>query len=226
MTEKYKWSDVAGTAKKWLRNKVTETTTADRRTRRDAEASDSALEKKMKDEAAGAALVTAFPSLGRALEHQEQNKARAAQESTDRQRAKRAASVVPGSSIELSGHVNGRLDDVAVDLTPDADNGTLTVLMEPVDPGRVQGGEVLAAGFAISGFKGEGRYELVGSIESLDPGVHHVALGEGNEDSWFYWTEEYGPGVAVVRDGMIETSLVCRNSGSQEIRVTMRVPLG
>ena len=226
MPEKYKWSDVAGTAKKWLRNKVTETTTADRRTRQNAEANEWAIEKEMKEQIGGAALITAFPGLGRALDRQEENAARAAKDSTDRARAKRVASVVAGSSIELSGHVDGRLDDVAIDLTPDEENGTLTVLMEPVDPGRVQGGEVMAAGFAIAGFKGEGRYDLVGYIESLDPGVHHVVLADENEDAWFYWTEEYGPGVAVVSAGMIEASLVCQNSASQEIRVTMRVPLG
>ena len=43
-----------------------ETTTADRRTRENAEATDDRLEQDLKDQAAGTALLTAFPALRRA----------------------------------------------------------------------------------------------------------------------------------------------------------------
>src|SRR5687767_5318038 len=99
MVEKYNWRELAGTGKKWLKNKVTETTTADRRKRQNASANEWQLEREMKEQAGGALLVTAFPGLGRALERQEENRARSEQESTDRRRAKRVATVVPGSSI-------------------------------------------------------------------------------------------------------------------------------
>jgi hypothetical protein len=82
MVEKYNWKDLASTGKKWLRNKVTETTTADRRTRQNAEANEWRLDREMKEQAGGALLVTAFPGLGRALERQEENRIRADQEST------------------------------------------------------------------------------------------------------------------------------------------------
>jgi hypothetical protein len=225
MVEKYNWKDLAGTGKKWLRNKITETTTADRRTRERAEGNDWQLEREMKEQAGGALLVTAFPGLGRALERQEENRERAAQGSSDRARAGRSARVVRGSSIELTGHVTGRVDDVAVDLSSDDENRTLSVRVEPVDPVQLSGGELLSAGFAIAGFAGEGTYPLVSDIESLDPGVHHVALGGESEDGWFYWTEDAGPGVACVRAGLIDASLVCVNSASDEIRVTIRIPL-
>jgi hypothetical protein len=225
MAAKYNWKDLAGTAKKWLDNKVTETTTADRRKRDNAAGNEVQLEREMKDQLGGAALITAVPSLGRFMDRQEANAARSAQDSADRARSKRVAAVLPGSSIELNGHVSGRIDDVSVELTPDDEYGTLLVLMEPVDGVQLQGGEVVAAGFAISGFHGEGTYQLDGYIESLDPGVHHVALAGDSDTSWFYWSEEYGPGVAVVTNGLIETSLVCQNAASEQITVTMRVPM-
>jgi hypothetical protein len=225
MAAKYNWKDLAGTAKKWLDNKVTETTTADHRKRDTAAGNEAQLEREMKDQLGGTALITAFPSLGRFMDRQEANAARSAQDSADRARSKRLASVLPGSSIELTGHVSGRIDDLSVELTPDDEYDTLLVLMEPVDGVQLAGGEVIAAGFAISGFHGAGTYQLVGYIESLDPGVHHVTLAGDVDTSFFYWSEEYGPGVAVVTDGLIETSLVCHNPSSEEIRITMRVPL-
>ena len=133
--------------------------------------------------------------------------------------------MLPGSSIELSGHVSGRIDDVAVEMTAEDEHGTLLVLMEPVDSALLSGDDVVAAGFAIAGFQGAGTYPLVEYIESLDPGVHHVVLGGDADTSWYYWTDDSGPAVAVVTDELIETSLVCRNAAGQEIRVTMRVPL-
>ena len=225
MVEKYNWKDLASTGKKWLRNKVTETTTADRRTRHNAEANEWRLEREMKEQAGGALLVTAFPSLGRALERQEESRVRSAQESSDRARAKRLAGVVAGSSIELSGDISGRIEDVAVTLTPDDENTALTVLMEPVDAAQVHGGELLSAGFAVTNFAGEGTYRLASEIDVLDPGVHHVAFGGDSEDSWFYWTEEYGDAVVTVRDALIEATMPCQNASSRRVTVVMRVPL-
>jgi hypothetical protein len=225
MAGKYNWKDLAGTAKKWIDNKVTETTTADHRKRDTAEGNEAQLEHEMKDQFTGAALITAIPSLGRFMKNQEENAARSAKDSLDRERAQREASVLAGSSIELTGQVSGRIDNVAVHMTPDDQYGTLLVLMEPVDGVQLSGGEVVAAGFAISGFHGAGTYQLVDMIDSLEPGVHQVTLAGDTDASFYYWSEDYGPAVAVVSEDMIETTLVCQNSGSDEIRVTMRVPL-
>ncbi|MGD9995713.1 MAG: hypothetical protein AB7L17_07510 [Ilumatobacteraceae bacterium] len=226
MASKYSWKDLAGTAKKWLDSKVTETTTADRRTRETAEGQQVHLEREMKDQFGGAVLTTAFPSLGRLMDRQDENRRRSEQESLDGARARRAASVLAGSSIELSGDVSGRVIDVAVELTPDDEQRTLLVLMEPVDAAPVSGGELSAAGFAITDFDGPGTYPLVEYIESLDPGAHHVVLDGGDsETSWFYWTEQAGAAAATVTDELIEVSFVCENAAGQRTHVTMRVPL-
>jgi hypothetical protein len=226
MSGKYSWKDLAGTAKKWVDSKVTETTTADRHTRDDAAANQNALEDDLEEQAGGALLTTLFPGLGRAIERQEDNRRRADLERRERDRADREASVVPGSSIELSGALNGRVTDVAVHLTPDDEHRTLLVVMEPVDPAPLDGGVLAAAGFAITDYHGEGSYPLVESIDALDPGVHHVALGDGDDETdWYYWSEEYGPARAEVGDGLITVTMPCRNCGSDNVDVTLRVPL-
>jgi hypothetical protein len=226
MSGKYSWKELAGTAKKWVDSKVTETTTADRRTRDRAEANQSLIERDLEEQAGGAVLTTLFPGLGRAVERQEEKRLRADLARHGRDRARRAASVVPGSSIDLSGAVNGRVEDLAVDITPGDGERTLLVLMETVDPVSLDGGELSAAGFAIADFNGDGTYPLVEYIESLDPGAHHVVLGGGDgESDWFYWAEEYGPAGAVVGDGEITVTMPCRNCMSEQITVTLRVPV-
>jgi hypothetical protein len=225
MAEKFNWKGLAGTAKKWLDQKTTEMVTTDRRTRESAEHQADRLEQQMTDEVGSAALTTMFPSLGRAIERQEANRRRAAQDDLDRARARRAAAVVQGAAIELSGAVHGRVDDVAVTLTPDDEEGTLTVLLEPVEPVPLPGGTLAQAGFAISGFRGDGRYALEEDIPSLEPGVHHVALVGDGEDCWFYWVSEYGRGDAVVQQNTIVATMVCDNAGSQRITATLTVPL-
>jgi hypothetical protein len=226
MASKYSWKDLAGTAKKWLDSKVTETTTADRRTRESAEGHQVQLEREMQEQLGGAVLTTAFPSLGRLMDRQEENRRRSEQDSADRARARRVASVLAGSSIQLGGHVTGRADDVAVELTHDDEERTLLVLMEPVDPVTLSSGHLSAAGFAIAGFDGPGTYPLVEQIDSLEPGVHHVVLDDGDDDtSWFYWTEESGAAAATVTDDLIEATLTCTNAASEQVTVTMRVPL-
>ena len=220
------WKDLAGTAKKWLDQKTTEMVTADRRTRESAEYQGERLEQQMSEQVGSVAVTTMFPSLGRAIERQEANRPRAEQEHADRVRAARAAAVVPGASIELRGAVSGRVDDIAVTLTPDDEAGTLTVLLEPVDPAPTAGGKLTEAGLAITGFHGDGRYPLEEDIPSLDPGVHHVALAGDGEDCWFYWVAEYGPADAVVEHGRIVATLVRDNSGSRRITATLTVPLG
>jgi hypothetical protein len=227
MPSKYNWKDLAGTAKKWLDNKVTETTTANRRTRENAEANDDRLEQDLKDQAAGTALLTAFPALRRHMDRMEENRARSEQEAHDRERARRAASVLPGSTIVLRGHVSADIADVAVELTPDDEEHTLVVLMEPVDPVPMGEHRLSAAGFALAGFHGPGTYQLSAEIDSLDPGVHHVVLDDGDDEGcWFYWTDDYGPASATVTDTLIEAEMVCQNASGEEIRATLRVPLG
>ena len=223
MAGKFGWKDLAGTAKKWLDAKTTETLTGDRRTREHAEARQNSLEHDMEQQAAGAALTTLFPGLGRAMERQEANRLRAQREQHDRARAQRLAAVLPGSSIELSGVVDGRLDDLAITLTPDDEQRTLLVLVEAVDPAPIGEHRFLTGGFAITGFTGDGRYQLVSDSDILDPGAHHVVL---DEDQWFYWTEEYGPGTAVVGGGWIEASLAFEDEASRKLGARFRIPMG
>lgn len=225
MPGKYSWKSVADTAKKWVDNKVTETTTADRRTRERAAGNETQIEREFEAQAGGAVLTTLFPGLGRALERQEANRERAEADGRDRARAERVASVVAGASIDVRGDINGRADDVAVTFTADEAERTLTVLLETVDPVAFDRAELSAAGFALTDFRGNGTYPLVAYIDSLDPGIHHVVFNEGDGDTdWFYWTDEYGPATAVVGEGTISVSMPCRNAASQELTVTLRVP--
>ena len=60
----------------------------------------------------------------------------------------------------------------------------------------------------------------------LLPGANHVQLAGDDESCTYYWSEAYGPGTVVAEDGLIEATLVCRNSADDEVRVTVRVPLG
>lgn len=226
MARKYSWKDVAQTAKKWVDSKVTETVTADRRTREHAEASQVAHERELREQTGGAVLTTLFPGLGRAIERQEENRLRAEAEHADQARAERVATVVAGSAVETTGAINGQATDLAVRFTPDDEFGTLSVLLETVDPVPFDRAALSAAGFAIADFKGNGTYELIDYIESLDPGVHHVVFDDGDNDTdWFYWSSEYGPGRAVVGDGIITVTMVCRNTGSEELTLTLTVPL-
>lgn len=227
MSGKYSWKSVAGTAKKWIDNKVTETTTADRRTREQAAGNEHRIERDLEAQAGGAVLTTLFPGLGRAIERQEANRERAEAEGRDRARAEREAAVLPGSSVEVRGAVTGRVTDLAVTLTADDEERTLLVLLETVDPIALDGAALSAAGFALTDFHGDGDYPLVPYIESLDPGVHHVVFNEGDGDTdWFYWTEEYGPATATVGGGMIDVTMPCHNAASQQLTLTIRVPLG
>lgn len=227
MARTYRWKDVAQTAKKWVDSKVTETVTADRRTRRQAEASQVGHERELRAQAGGAVLTSLFPGLGRAIERQEENRQRADAEQADRARAERVAAVLPGSSVEVTGAVNGRAVDLAVCVTADDEYGTLNVRLETVDPVPFDRAALSAAGFAIAGFRGDGTYPLEDLIESLDPGVHHVVFDNGDRDTdWYYWTSEYGPGEAVVTDGTITVTMPCRNVGSDHLTLTITVPVG
>lgn len=226
MPGKYNWKSVADTAKKWVENKVTETTTADRRTREQAEGNEAAIERELEAQAGGAVLTTLFPGLGRAIERQEANRLRAEADATDRARAARVAAVVSGSRVEVHGAVNGRADDLAVTLTADDAERTLSVLLETVDAVALDRAELSAAGFAIAGFQGDGTYELVPYIESLDPGVHHVVFDGGDGDTdWFYWSDEYGAATATVSDGAIDVTMPCRNAAGQQLTLALHVPL-
>lgn len=227
MPGKYHWKSVADTAKKWVENKVTETTTADRRTRERAAGNEEAIERDLEAQAGGAVLTTLFPGLGRAMERQEEHRRRADAEATDRARAERVAAVLAGAYVEVHGAVGGRADDLAVTLTADSDERTLSVLLETVDPVPFDGADLSAAGFALAGFHGAGTYELVPHIESLDPGVHHVVFNGGDGDTdWYYWTDEYGAATAVVGADAIDVTMPCQNAASQDIVVTIHVPLG
>lgn len=226
MSGKYSWKSVAATAKKWVDNKVTETTTADRRTRERAAGNEYQIERELQAEAGGAVLTTLFPGLGRAMEKQEANRARAEAEGREQARAEREAAVLAGSVVEVRGAIDGRATDLAATLTPDDEHGTLLVLLETVDPVPFDGTALSAAGFALTNFRGDGTYPLVYDIASLDPGVHHVVFNNGDGDSdWFYWAEEYGPASATVTGGVIEVTMPCRNVISQELTLTIRVPL-
>ncbi len=226
MSGKYSWKAVANTAKKWVDNKVTETTTADRRTRQRAEGNEQAIEDELEAQAGGAVLTTLFPGLGRALDRQAEQRERAEIDRRDQARSERVAAVLDGSSVDLRGFVSGRVEALAVTLTHDVDEGTLLVLMETVDPVPLAGGALSAAGFAIAEFRGPGTYALEPYVASLDPGVHHVVFNGGDNDTdWFYWSDEYGPATAVVSDDAIDVTMRCRSCGSEEVDVTLRVPL-
>lgn len=227
MPGKYSWKSVADTAKKWVDNKITETTTADRRTRERAEGNESQIERDLEAQAGGAVLTTLFPGLGRAMERQEANRERAEAEGRDRARTLREAAVLPGSSVEVGGAVTGRATDLAVTLTPDDEQRTLLVLLETVDPVALDGAALSAAGFALTDFHGDGSYPLVPYIESLDPGVHHVVFNDGDGDTdWYYWTDAYGPATATVGNGAIDVTMPCQNAASQHLTVTIHVPFG
>jgi len=226
MSGKYSWKSVAGTAKKWADNKRTEVTTADRRTRREATGNEVQIERELEQQTGGAVLTMLFPGLGRAIERQEQQRQQAAADRHDQARAEREASVLAGASVEVRGHITGRADDLAVTFTADDETRTLLVLMETVDPVAFDGASLSAAGFALADFHGNGTYPLVAEIESLDPGAHHVVFNDGDSDiDWYYWTDEYGPATAVVSGGAIEVVMPCRNAGSHEVTVTLRVPM-
>ncbi len=224
MAGRFNWRDVAGTAKKWIDEKVTETVTTDRSEERAAEFRQRDLERTLRDEVPVTALATAFPSLRRAIDRQDGARQRSADAALADQRSRRVASVLEGSSIEVSGRATGRVEQVAVQFT--TDDGTLVVLVEPVDPVPVAGGELVAAGFAVARFRGPGRYELTDDDEAVAPGANHVLLAGDDDSSTFYWSQSYGPGVVVAQDDLIEATLVCRNSSDDEVRVKVRVPLG
>ena len=224
MAGRFNWRDVAGTAKKWIDEKVTETVTSDRQEERAADARQRDLEQTLRDEVPVTALATAFPSLRRAIDRQDDARRRAEDDALADERSRRAARVLDGSSIEVAGAVSGRVDGVAVQLLPE--DGALVVLLEPVDAAPLSAGAVAAAGFALAHFGGPGRYDLTDDDESVAPGANHVLLAGDDESATFYWSEGYGPGTVVVADDLIVATLACRNSSDDEIRVTMRVPLG
>lgn len=227
MTAKYNWKSVAKTAKKWVDAKKTETLTADRQTRLRADAAGHQHERELTEQASGAALATLIPGLGRAIERQEANRLRAEQASRDADYARRSEAVLIGASVSAWGAVNGEAGDLAVTVTRDEDAGTVLVLLETVDPVAFDRAELSAAGFALTGFTGDGSYLLSDDIPSLDPGSHHIVFDGGDRDiDWYYWTAELGPARAVVSDGVADVTMQCRNAASDEVTVSIRVPLG
>lgn len=227
MTGKYSWKSVAKTAKKWIDAKTTEATTADRRTRRQADAAEHQHERELTAEATGAALTTLIPGLGRAIERQEAHRLRAESEAREADYLRRSEAVLAGASVSAWGAVNGEARDLAVTVTRDEQEGTVLVLLETVDAVHFDRAELSAAGFALSGFTGDGTYLLSDDIPSLDPGSHHIVFDNGDSDvDWYYWTADLGPAQAVVSNGVADVTMQCRNAASQEVTVSIRVPLG
>ena len=93
-------------ASRWLRSRVTEWTTGDKRTREDADAAADRAERDAKDHAVEEAILTAVPGLRRMKERQE---ADAAEREAERERRRRAElESRPRAAVEL--RVDGQFD--------------------------------------------------------------------------------------------------------------------
>lgn len=218
---------LGGLAKKWLKAKAQELTTADRQKRDAAEHEADETGRELKNESIGEAVMTAVPGLRKLRDRQQAGAAAAEEALAQERRDELAARPVAHLHLQASGAITDAwegdvpalLEVVApepeatddegaepyIDPDPYADRPRLTVDLGPLVEASAVPGKVPMHGwwFEVAGFAGAGTYDLAAigmarRAADAEPEYIEWELAFGEDDRRFYFQPDIGPSSVTV----------------------------
>jgi hypothetical protein len=201
---------LTGLAKRWLKLQFQFHGDPHRgvRDRREAEAIESELEDRVKEDVGRAAVMAAMPRSWREKLESFQEQATERQAAAEQERrARHAARPRARLRLSLTGAISGSLEvEVPADVIRPGEAGDpLLVVLESLEPEPLGGHTFLGVQFAVPSFTGPGRYDLaaMGQEEpALDWDPLWFQLWIDQTDEPFFWSPGVGPGtIDVAADG-------------------------
>lgn len=194
-------------ARRWLRAKTTELLTTDNRTRADARAELEAAERAERDKAVEKVVLTAFPGIQRMQQRQELAQVQRRTDERNRVLALPHANVQlrvqwADAAAATKGAAGWSGELPARGSLEDGMRHVELLTGEGQEPALDNGDLLRGVSFAVPGFHGDGRYDLLAAArtaeaagEEFDPFLW--CLAAGNDDESLYWVPSTGAAATV-----------------------------
>ena len=239
---------LGGLAKKWLKAKATELTTADRRTREAADHAADETARQLRNDSVGEAVMTAIPGLRRLRDQQLEGARQSAARQEQAWRDELAARPVASLRLTLRGALDGTWSGTAPtsaevvaasadddDRDPFAGRPALVVDVGPLAPATPPEAIAPLAGwhFEVPGFDGRERYDLaeIGMARraaDAEPEYIDWALSFGDDhEQQFFFQPDLGAATVEVADGgrrLAVTMTMVGDPGEVTVDATIELP--